>query len=661
MLDVCLPLVPFARLEAPSLALGIFKSKLKSLGFSSRVLYPNLDFAFQIGIENYHTLSIENISLMGEWLFAAELFGERVPDYVSYFKHLTTANFCGVVPNDDLLEMRDRASCFIEELASRILSLNPKIVSCSSTFQQHTASLALLKKLKSVRPSLITIMGGANCESIMGFTTKRLFNCVDFVLSGEGDFLFPSLCKSLLNDENACDNFAQWDCWPGVFHRDSKPSSISARPTVENMDEISIPDYDDYFSTLHGHPLEPVIRPCLPVEASRGCWWGQQHHCTFCGLNGDGLAYRSKSPKRMYEELALLKNKYGNLPFGFVDNIVPREYFDQLFSDADFSPARLPGDQKIFFEVKANLTKQQVTSMKDSGVTWIQPGIESLHDLALRELKKGTTCLINIQLLRWAIECGISVSWSILTEFPGEKLSWLEEMEVILPLLHHLQPPMTLTPIQYHRFSPYFNQASEFGLNLSTAPVYSHIYPFSEGDLSQLVYSFVDSSAFLHSECGFEYSSEQANALYGGILKWRKCFFAVLRPLLCHQLLPDDALQLIDTRACAISRNHRLTGLEKSLMLLGDSVTPIKQIPRLLQSSHGSLHPNSIDEALQALLNKKLILIVGGFYLSLSVGGKLPALPRQCEFPGGAVDLDAIESHPELKNSLSLKYRDRVL
>ena len=37
MVDVCLPLVPFARVEAPSLALGIFKQSFE-LGVSSNSL-----------------------------------------------------------------------------------------------------------------------------------------------------------------------------------------------------------------------------------------------------------------------------------------------------------------------------------------------------------------------------------------------------------------------------------------------------------------------------------------------------------------------------------------------------------------------------------------------------------------------------------------------
>jgi hypothetical protein len=43
------------------------------------------------------------------------------------------------------------------------------------------------------------------------------------------------------------------------------------------------------------------IEPGLLIETSRGCWCGAVSHCTFCGLNGEGMAYRRKSPQRVID------------------------------------------------------------------------------------------------------------------------------------------------------------------------------------------------------------------------------------------------------------------------------------------------------------------------------------------------------------------------
>jgi len=54
-----------------------------------------------------------------------------------------------------------------------------------------------------------------------------------------------------------------------------------------------------------------------------------------------------------------------------------------------------------FYEVKANLTRVQVSALRAAGVTRIQPGIESLSDHVLKLIGKGTCGLRNVQLLKW--------------------------------------------------------------------------------------------------------------------------------------------------------------------------------------------------------------------------------------------------------------------
>jgi radical SAM superfamily enzyme YgiQ (UPF0313 family) len=42
------------------------------------------------------------------------------------------------------------------------------------------------------------------------------------------------------------------------------------------------------------------------METARGCWWGAKHHCTFCGLNQNDMAFRAKSPQCAMDELVHL-------------------------------------------------------------------------------------------------------------------------------------------------------------------------------------------------------------------------------------------------------------------------------------------------------------------------------------------------------------------
>ncbi len=62
--------------------------------------------------------------------------------------------------------------------------------------------MALLRYIKRARPDIITMMGGANCEGIMGHATHRFFSWIDYVVSGEADLILGGLVKDIMNAEH---------------------------------------------------------------------------------------------------------------------------------------------------------------------------------------------------------------------------------------------------------------------------------------------------------------------------------------------------------------------------------------------------------------------------------------------------------------------------
>ena len=101
-------------------------------------------------------------------------------------------------------------------------------------------------------------------------------------------------------------------------------------PPIEDLDALPYPDYGDYFAQMSPAQAETIPRQ-LAVETARGCWWGAKKHCTFCGLNGATLAFRSKSPDRAYDEITTLCRRYGTATVNCVDNILDPAYIETLF------------------------------------------------------------------------------------------------------------------------------------------------------------------------------------------------------------------------------------------------------------------------------------------------------------------------------------------
>jgi ribosomal peptide maturation radical SAM protein 1 len=224
----------------------------------------------------------------------------------------------------------------------------------------------------------------------------------------------------------------------------------------------------------------------LPFESSRGCWWGAKHHCTFCGLNGQGMAYRAKTSERVMRELSQLSHKHHISAFEAVDNILDLKYLDGLFGQ--IKQGRL--DYQFFYEVKANLSRAQIKTLYEGGVRRIQPGIESMSTNILRLMRKGCSMLQNVICLKWALYYDIRVSWNLIWGFPGETRADYEKELEVLKRITHLEPPKGSGRIWLERFSPNYTDRETFPVrNVRPEASYSHVYP-AHVNLDKAAYFF---------------------------------------------------------------------------------------------------------------------------------------------------------------------------
>jgi radical SAM superfamily enzyme YgiQ (UPF0313 family) len=60
-----------------------------------------------------------------------------------------------------------------------------------------------------------------------------------------------------------------------------------------DLEQLPIPDYGSFLEQAAEFAADP--RLMLTFESSRGCWWGQVNHCTFCGLNGVEMAFHERA------------------------------------------------------------------------------------------------------------------------------------------------------------------------------------------------------------------------------------------------------------------------------------------------------------------------------------------------------------------------------
>ncbi|HWW60614.1 MAG TPA: RiPP maturation radical SAM C-methyltransferase, partial [Thermoanaerobaculia bacterium] len=570
------------------------------------------------GVLNAHTTLF-----IGEWTFAAAAFPEMRGVDDDYLRRCAEEMAKTRIVDDPvrvLLSIREEAARFIDELAEEIVARRPRIVGCTSTFQQHTASLALLRAIRERDPEIITMIGGTNCESVMGMATRRAFPWVDYVFSGEADEVIVPFVRGLL------ERGRDIEPPPGVIDGTIAHARGEApRASVWSVDAIPTPDYDDYFSQLERSPLRDAITPAVVVETSRGCWWGAKSHCTFCGLNGGNMSYRAKSPARAVEEFHRLAARYGVRRFTLVDNIMDMQYHQHVL------PQLAGHGYDIFYETKANLRRAHMQGFSEAGVRSLQPGMESFHDEILRLLAKGNRAWMNVQLLKWAAELGMNISWIFLIDVPGQRDEWYLEMLAWLPQITHLAPPATATPIQFVRFSPYHRDAEKFALDLVPEGEYAHVYPLDDDEMRELAYYFVERDPAKRAGFG-------QRLLVAWLAVWRDAHRSGT-PVVLELRRDGDAIDIIDTRSCAAAERHRLEGLAARVYDACDEAVDRSALPERVHASAAA-----VDEVVDSLLASRLVLEFHGRILALAVD-RTRATPEWAPNPGGSVDWETIAAN----------------
>ncbi|MET8452564.1 RiPP maturation radical SAM C-methyltransferase [Streptomyces sp. NPDC005209] len=413
---------------------------------------------------------------LGDWVFSGALYDD--PDWgTARLRDYAAARDVFI---DTALDMRPYAAGFVAACATEVLATRPDVVGFTTTFMQNVSSLALARELKRRRPELTVVFGGSNCDGPMGHALHRNHRFVDHVVRGEAEYALPALLRHL--DEGTRPVDVPGLCWwDGELSR----ANTETRRTVAPAD-IPSPDYDDWQAALEASPVLEYVHPKLVVEGARGCWWGEKHHCTFCGLNGSSMAFRAKPGQRLWEEIDRLVRRHRLLDVVTVDNIIDMAYF------RDFLPRVVESgwDLRLHYEVKSNLTRDQLRLLGESGTVHIQPGIESLGSRVLDLMDKGVTGARNIRTLRECENHALTCSWNLLYGFPGESAEDYDPVIDQIPALVHLQPPSGAHRIQLERFSPHFTDPGLGFGKRRPAEMYQHVYDLPEDELADLVYLF---------------------------------------------------------------------------------------------------------------------------------------------------------------------------
>jgi ribosomal peptide maturation radical SAM protein 1 len=326
---------------------------------------------------------------------------------------------------------------------------------------------------------------------------------------------------------------------PGMMWRDGDRVAYAGRaPNLADMNKTPVPNFDEYFyARKEGgyHYYDKAQGVLLPIETARGCWWGVKNHCTFCGLNRAGMEFRSKRVDNVIQQLDELSRRYSILDFNAIDNIIEPDYINQLFNQLSAANT----DIRIHYEVRPSLSRVQLKQMRKGGLFSIQPGVESFSTHILKLMRKHTTGVRNLELIKWSTYYGINNLYNILLRFPGETLEDYRAQCEVIAKIPHFQAPWAVAKARADRGSPMYSEPETQSVTrLIPSACYDYLFPKDRFDLNRVSYYF-------EHEMGNTLQDHEYNEIFDAVDVWQNRWRQHPRPYLRYRkawatILIDD-------------------------------------------------------------------------------------------------------------------------
>ena len=540
---VALISMPTLSARFPSFQLALLKPTLEREGIPVQTFSLFMYFGSYVGWPINEALADVYPCMVGEWIWTKAAFGDfaKNEEYFDIYRHnlesICRQAGCTLA---DLTAIRENAApAFIDFCRDSVDWSRFGVIGFSVVFQQTLASVALARALKKKHPEIPIIMGGATFEDDIAEEIMKGCPQVDAVHCGDADETLPRTIHRLYRRESLAG-------MPGMMWRDEGQIRFAGRaPNLGDMNKTPVPDFAEYFYARKegGYAdYERAQEVMLPIETARGCWWGVKNHCTFCGLNRSGMEFRSKSVDNVIHQLDELSRRYEILDFNAIDNIIEPEYINKLFTKL----AEANTDIHLHYEVRPSLSRAQLKLMRQGGLFSIQPGVESLSTHILKLMRKHTTGMRNLELIKWSTYYGINNLYNILLRFPGETIEDYRAQCAVIGKIHHFQAPWAIAKARADRGSPMFTEPQTQSISrLVPSACYNYLFPKDRFDLNRVSYYF-------EHEMGDTLQEDEYNEIYEAVGVWQQRWRQRPRPFLRYRK-GWATIQIEDGRNCSRS------------------------------------------------------------------------------------------------------------
>jgi len=341
-----------------------------------------------------------------------------------------------------------------EELKQYLLRERPEYIAIYINLMTKLNVLEIIRFLKSsneLKGSKI-ILGG---PEVRYNSEDLLKHGADCVVIGEGEHTLLELVQTL--DGKKTEDLSKVN---GIGYINFDGVTFTPeRSLISSLDDLPLPDRQginikDYQSAWKERHKQDAVS----VSTMRGC----PYTCRWCSRAVYGLSYRRRSPKKVVEELRIIKESYNPDSIWFVDDVFTVSH---LWLN-EFNEELKKHDVKINYECitrSDRMNEDVLRIMKESGCFRVWIGAESGSQKVIDAMDRR----INVNQMREMIKLtkkkGIEAGTFIMLGYPGETEKDIEET------IYHLKKSnpdhFTITvayPIKGTEFYEEVEQIGEF-------------------------------------------------------------------------------------------------------------------------------------------------------------------------------------------------------
>lgn len=319
-------------------------------------------------------------------------------------------------------------------------------------YYQYRKALLISEAVNKSKHRPIYALGGHLASPEPEFFLNK--TGADYIVIGEGEITVVELLAAIENntDKSTVDGIAYLD--------NGKFVQTNPRELIQDIDNIAFPAWDlfpmDHYTLLQMPNIAPNER-CIPMFSGRGCTFT----CNFCYRMDKG--FRPRSAASIVEEIKILKEKYHVKFITFADDLLMNSVERTIDLCEHFIKEKL--NIKWDCNGRLNYAKPEVLQlMKESGCVFINYGIESLDEVALKNMNKGLNHKIIMEGIENTLSVGISPGLNVIFGNIGETEDSLQKgVEFLLKYDNHAQL-RTIRPVTPYPGCPLYYHAIEKGL-----------------------------------------------------------------------------------------------------------------------------------------------------------------------------------------------------